>query len=357
MSDHHLDLNLSTASRLDDHLSTLGDVEAVRLILTGSSVIDWDRAQYTCLEDVDRHLRLLLLEPSDPSAQRRMRFLYQESITYMEEHLGYRIPKKLRRIEDVRQIFLFASDTSGFRRTQMLSCILLKLMHVLYHLEASQLKTQTAVSERDLLDLANQRVTNAAQRMRLDGPPIIAFHGNRKTRSSIITKLISKRQNVAAPIFDKLRFRVVVPTESDLFPALRWLSKHLIPFNQTLPEESHNNLLDPDALMQATQDESSLHAPEQRTTKNEFSGKSYRQINFIIDLPVPLPAHYLDGLSALHHGNIVLVQTEFQVVDAQTAQKNEAGENAHSLYKARQLEVVRQRLQRGEPRFPSSEEE
>ncbi len=41
------------------------------------------------------------------------------------------------------------------------------------------------------------------------------------------------------------------------------------------------------------------------------------------------------------------VLVEFQIVDEETLQHNEAGENAHHLYKRRQREEVARRLKRG----------
>ena len=38
---------------------------------------------------------------------------------------------------------------------------------------------------------------------------------------------------------------------------------------------------------------------------------------------------------------------EFQVLDRETAQANEDGENAHELYKERQRRIVERRLVRG----------
>ena len=49
-------------------------------------------------------------------------------------------------------------------------------------------------------------------------------------------------------------------------------------------------------------------------------------------------------------GRVVFVMVEFQIVDQFTAQRNEEGANAHSLYKERQLERVRERLKYGKTR-------
>ena len=49
-------------------------------------------------------------------------------------------------------------------------------------------------------------------------------------------------------------------------------------------------------------------------------------------------------------GRTVFALVEFQVLDRATAQANEEGENAHSLYKERQRAIVGQRLKRGRRR-------
>jgi uncharacterized protein (TIGR04552 family) len=47
------------------------------------------------------------------------------------------------------------------------------------------------------------------------------------------------------------------------------------------------------------------------------------------------------------HGTIVFVLTEFQIVDARTAENNESGENSHDNYKERQAVRVKARLMHG----------
>jgi hypothetical protein len=83
--------------------------------------------------------------------------------------------------------------------------------------------------------------------------------------------------------------------------------------------------------------------------RNEFSGGTYRMINFIIDVPVRLD-HLLNRAGdpwMLQKGSIVYVACEFQVVDQETAYLNERGENSHAKYKMRQREKVAQRLMWG----------
>jgi uncharacterized protein (TIGR04552 family) len=330
----------------------LADIQSIRLMLSGGSVVDWNRLELSTPEHVDRFLRLHGLHMDEPLHRQRLRFVFNESVSYLEEHLKLHFPVEIRNPDDVRDIFLWASEYGGFRRKQILSCVILKLMHVIQHLAAADLRHRAAISEAKLLDLAHRRVLDAARQMKEDGVPITSFTGNRKSRSSVITKLLAKKENVAATVFDKLRYRCIVERPEDLAPTLAWIARYLFPFNYVIPEQSHNNLLDPARLVShLTADERArlqIPGPDlalEEDKGNEFSGKSFRVINFIMDFPVPMPPerHPFD----VELGHTVFVNVEMQVVDEETARNNELGENAHHLYKQRQQQVVAQRLKRG----------
>ena len=344
------------------HMSALTDLslspdqlETVRLIVHGNSVIDWNRSSFRTRDDVDRFLRLHLLDPEDPEDQRRIRFVYGESVNYLEEHLGLHFPEDLRNPEDVRDVFVEASKTGGFRRRQIQACVILKLMHVINHLETAELKHQTPLSEAELLDLAERRIVATADKMRKSGFPLIAFYGSRKTRNSVITKLLAKKENTAATIFDKLRFRIVTEKKEHVLPAISWLTENLFPFNYVIPGESHNNLVQLSETLERPEYRDYLQGMQGGEVEedaqlnpedNPFSGASYRMVNFIVDFPVRVD-HLVNVRYGALLGRTAMVLVEFQVLDKETAQLNEEGENAHQLYKDRQRATVSSRLKKG----------
>jgi uncharacterized protein (TIGR04552 family) len=355
-----LDTRLTSAvQRLEVELD---DVEKVRLLLSGGSVIDWQRAIFADLEDVDQFLALHLLDMDDAADRERLRYVYNEAVSYLEEHLHLRFPAELRNPGDVREVFLWASQADGFRRRQILSCVILKLMHVIHHMEAADLKFKAPISEARLIDLAEGDILRKARQMREDGLPVVSFYGSRKTRSSVITKLLAKRENLAATVFDKLRFRIVVERRDDLVPALVWLCRHAVPFNYIIPGQSHDSLIDQRQLVELLDAEARDRLQQvldevelAEGGKNEFSGKSYRTINFIVDYPVKVPDAAAAVSFGFELGRVVYVMIEFQLLDEETARHNEEGENAHHLYKARQNEVVAKRLKRGRARKTSGD--
>jgi uncharacterized protein (TIGR04552 family) len=325
------------------------DKDAVLLSLTGGSVVDWTGLSFRTYADVDSFLRLWLCDVTqDGWARERLQYVYNQAVNYLEEHVGLTFRQEVRRPRDVRDAFLRASMRDRFSRDRIQYCAVLKLMHVINHLEMQELRSQSAFREIDLIELANEKVLGAAERMRANFP-LRAFYGNRKTRPSVITKLLAKRESTAATVYDKLRFRIVTETREEIVPALAWLFRNLVPFPAIIPGESVNSLLTEDEVDAASD------LPELRgilrarpPDANPYSGNIYRVINFIVDLPVPV--YEIPGVVAPTHpallGAAVAVLVEFQIVDAESESANEDGESRHDAYKLRQRARVYERLGR-----------
>ena len=152
------------------------------------------------------------------------------------------------------------------------------------------------------------------------------------------------------------RFAEARPGE---IPSVVWhLAQHLFPFNYAVPGQTRNSLVRFGDVLKAHPAGAALAAQLQLPAdaerrdpsepRNEFSGRDYRSLNFVVDLPVRVD----DLLSPLDPmadelGRIVFTLVEFQVVDRATAFANERGESSHERYKKRQLKRVLRRLSRG----------
>ena len=349
-----LDVNASILKALSGTLS-LSDLETVRLILQGNSIIDWNRANFRTVEEAERFLGLHHFSFSKPNDVRRLRYLRDSAVTYLEDQFQLRFPDDIKYAQDLRAIFLMASQTGGFRRKQILCCVVLKLMHVLQHLDAAELRHQIPLAEADLLNIAAQKIDRIGREMTQSGLPIVSFYGSRKARNSIITKLLAKSENIAATVFDKLRYRIVTQRPQDILPTLVWMSHNLFPFNYVIPGESHNNLSSLRdmakegvyaELLASLESNGIDQEVASERDENSFSGSNYRIINFIVDVPVRID-HVIQSSQYQTLGHVLYVMVEFQILDKETAIQNEEGDSAHRLYKQRQLEQVRVRLRKG----------
>lgn len=331
----------------------LTDLETVRLLLRGDSVVDWHRLNFADHAAVDRFLRLCELDPSTDRELDRIEAVRGDAVDYLTRVYQLALPDEICDEVPARDLFLIASRSGPHQRA---ACVVLKVMHIIYHLAGRQALMTLSVSDDAIFREIERKVVRVVEELRAAGCAIAEFEWSRKPRDSQITKLLAKRSTLAANIYDKLRFRLIVPAESDLVPTLATLTRQLIPFNYIVPGESVNQLVDLGRLLE---DDGHLRAlapsmqPQQGGGRrlpahNEFSGPEYRIINFVADLPLRLERLVPSFDPGPEDSHVVFVLTEFQVADKATAQRNDSGACSHEAYKARQHERVRVRLLRDE---------
>jgi uncharacterized protein (TIGR04552 family) len=334
------------------------DLETLRLVLRGGSVVDWRRLDFETAEEVDRFLGINLFELADPRDERRLRAILDQAVAYLRTVFGYRVADAVAHPADLRDLFLLASGVLEPKRYRRIACVVLKVMHVVQHLEARELLFRTPVREADLAEKVDAQVLADLARLQRGGLPIVEFGGSVKPRHSLMTKLLAKRESVAAQIYDRLRYRIVTERRDQIPAVLLQLTEGLFPFNHAIPDQTQNNLVDFAQLLRSHPDGARIGAalqvphdveePDPTQPRNDFSGRGYQVLNFIVDLPVRIDEFIPKEIPAEDDlGRIVYSLVEFQVVDVETQRRNEAGDSAHDRYKRRQLKRVLRRLSRG----------
>lgn len=340
------------------------ELEEVRLILRGGSVIDWRRLNFQDREEVDAFLRLSLFRPDVAGDEARMREILREAVDYLRSAFRYRVADAVAEPESIHDVFLIASGVGDQKKWRRIACIVLKVMHTIFHTDSREMLHRLPIASEKLLGIVDARVQRwGAELQALDGS-VVEFSGSVKTRESMITKLLAKRETVAAQIFDKVRYRIITKEWSDILPAIHHLTSRLVPFNLVVPAQTENTLVSFRGLIEGSPQLAELvpslqldpyEATELEWEKkdgvpNEFSGRSYRVLNFVADVPVRLDdkRDALDPcINLVGSPSIVFVPVEFQFLDEETARNNELGENSHERYKRRQQLRVLRRLSRG----------
>jgi uncharacterized protein (TIGR04552 family) len=332
---------------------TLADLEPIRLILRGDSVIDWRRLDFAREEEAREFLAAQELRLDDPADRVRMEYVKSEAIAFLRRQFDYPIPRPVEHAS-LTELLMMASGT-GHRA--MCACTILKCMHIIHHLDGRELLFVLPMSDQDVFHIVEEKVYRVIGGMLAGGFPITEFVGGRKNKDSLITKLLSKQETLAAQIYDKLRFRIVTRTRDDIFPMVQYLTKSLFPFNYVVPGQSINSIFGFKSYVETTSLRSLL--PQMQVhggvdddltpSDNQFSANSYRIIHFVVDMPVRLPRRILDRAppSAAQLGSVIFVICEFQIVDRETEMQNEIGEASHAKYKERQKKAVIRRLQLG----------
>jgi uncharacterized protein (TIGR04552 family) len=332
----------------------LADLEAVRLVLRGGSVIDWHRLNFDSKQETAELVRALELDPEVDSDRERMNELRDEAISYLRRNYDFPIPKPVANSEVLELLML----ASGRGHRQLCACTILKVMHIIHHLAGRELLFMLPISDQEVFALVEEKVYRVIGGMLAHGFPILEFIGGRKNKDSLLTKLLSKPETLAANIYDKVRFRIVTRGPDDIFSVVNYMLRHIFPFNYVIPGQSTNTLLHFRSYCEAHPHLRELarnlqiaadHEDENARVDNRFSAQSYRVVHFVVDLPVRLPLEMAKqapaGAAAL--GPVVFVQTEFQIIDRQSEQQNELGEASHDAYKERQKRAVMHRLKVG----------
>jgi uncharacterized protein (TIGR04552 family) len=314
--------------------------QEIRLLLHGDSVVDWHRLMLSGPDDVRRLLRVNSIDVDNPKDLARLESLRSQAVRYLTESLGLRLDPHVATAVSCLELLLLAS---GKGRWQRQACTLLKVMHIIYHLDARELRTALSIPDRELHALVEHSIVAMFDELRAAGVPVVEFAWSHKTKESLITKLLVKRETSAARVFDRLRFRVIVERAEDIVPTLQVMLHSFIPFNYVVPGQTVNSLIDTSSIDPIPRGRD-LQASEE---SNEFSGEGYRVLNFVADLPVRVDALLVGTPFEGGAMSVVFVLTEFQIIDRAQARSNEEGESSHAQYKHRQHQRVRERLLRG----------
>ena len=230
------ELGVGRLKRLEEF--DLFELESVRLILRGDSVIDWHRLNLESVAQARALLEANEFNPDDPAHRARLESIKNEAISYLRRQFDFPIPIPVAHAS-VEELLMLAS---GKGHRQLCACAILKAMHIIHHLDGRELLFSLPMSDQDVFHLVEEKVYRVIGGMLSAGFPIVEFVGGRKNKDSLYTKLLSKSDSSASQVYDKLRFRIVTRSAGDVLPVLLYLTERLFPFSLVLAGESINTI-------------------------------------------------------------------------------------------------------------------
>lgn len=328
-----------------------GQLTILRHVLAGESAVDLHRLWLNDRQSVERFLRLHQFDTDNPLDVGRLRDLLHEAVEYLSDAFRFEVPDEVAQPAEIHDLFLTASH--GPARQRRMACMVLKVMHIQHHIAGRETVFGAKVSEAKLADRLGRRILRVVDQLRASGIDVLEYAGGKKSHASMLTKLLAKRTTLANQIFDRLRFSITVRTRDDLVRTILLLAEEFAPFNYVVPGQSQNGIITLGDVARVLDIEPQIVWEEWTrgrdtpaadgsapTPPNEFSGRSYRCVNFVADIPMRI-----DDLMPTATPAIAFAQTEIQLFDEETARANNEGENAHTRYKKRQYARVRARLE------------
>ena len=134
---------------------TLGDLQAVRNVLDGGSVIDWQRLDFRDHDEVDRFLRVNEFSPQNREDLLRLEELRAEAVDYLRANFSFQIPASIADTTSVRDLFLLASAAGAGARVY--ACVILKVMHIIHHLAGRELLFRLPISDDQMFTMGGTK--------------------------------------------------------------------------------------------------------------------------------------------------------------------------------------------------------
>ncbi len=335
---------------------------------------------------------------------------YQEALQFIKryflregnaEGLELSVPQFFYTITDISELFLAATAQGASSRTleeSLWAGVILKVMHTILHADKDLRYRYFSVVQQQIFDRFYKYIARDEENrlfLKSEGMaiPLVDFQTKaKKTRESIIIKLLHKQENVAEEVFDRIGVRFVTHTKLDALRVIKFLiANYVVMINNIKPSRSQNTLVDLEALRRRS------HGMLKRTLRegwseavflreysaivdtccpslvgderaNAHSSSEYRAIHFtgrqLIKYRNPFMAHFnevrkaalQDQENPLAKQLLALDTTpisrdvrffypfEVQITDLEGHQRNTQGEASHQEYKRSQVKSAMKRI-------------
>ena len=360
-------------------------------------------------EKVENFIKGLGLDTTDPVSKAELFGNFQEAVQFIRRYflkednpngLDLKIPHSLFAITDARELLMMITKGSQYSAyEQMWAEVILKVMHTILHVDKDLRLNYFSVIQTQIFDRYykyihrdqyNQLYLGTEKSERI---PLEDFEAkSKKTRDSVIIKLLCKMENVAEELFDQIGIRFITKGRFDVMRVLKFLlEKNIIIPHNIKPSRSFNSLVDmnkfkkrhlrvlkmsmrnnlsEDRFLQALDREMMECLPNRKNNyKNMHSSSEYRSIQLtcrqLIKYQNPFLQEFYNmrGMakkmaeedklakkilsldSSLIAKNIQFFYPyEIQILDIEGHRENTLGEASHKEYKKAQIKSVIKRI-------------
>jgi uncharacterized protein (TIGR04562 family) len=278
--------------------------ETFDVVCSGKSSLDATN-YLTELHDKDQVANFLYgygFDVTDPVETAELFGIFQEAIQFIKryflkegnpEGLDLKVPSYLFTITNISELFLAATGhtVSKLKKDEQIwAGVILKVMHTLLHTDKDLRYRYYSTIQQQIFDrfykFIHRDENNGLFLKNETGKSISLFDFQtkaKKTRDSIVIKLLHKQENVAEELFDRIGVRIITKSKLDALRVIKFLHRnHVIMINNIKPSRSQNSLVDLFQLKKR------LYSLYKEAIKNELSEVNfYEKLNSLIDQSAP----------------------------------------------------------------------
>lgn len=266
--------------------------DTLRLFLEGFSPVDLESLAITSRQEAMEFIAAYGYDLSDSREREEAVGIHQEAIAFISQFLcpalddesaDLEIPDEISAPSDLTDLLLLSSDSDN-TVYRAWACAVLRVMHTISHANlAARTPYFRDVQEQILGPFRNHIFPSPEEPKSLGkGPSSVplkaAFFKRRKSRESLILKLLHKPDNVASEVYDRIGIKLVTQTKVDAVLALKYLRKqNLVSLPLLTPGRSRNTLVDLESFREAYE---ALTAGKRKIDEEETDQEFFRQLAF-----------------------------------------------------------------------------
>jgi len=275
--------------------------ETFDIVCSGKSSLDATN-YLTDISDKDQVAKFLYgygFDINDPVENAELFGIFQEALQFIKRYfliegnpdgLNLKLPNFLYTMTSISELFLAATghSSSNIKAEESLwAGVVLKVMHTILHTDKDLRYGYFSTIQQQIFDRFYKFIHRDEQNrlfLRNDQEgvniPLYDFQTKaKKTRDSIIIKLLHKQENVAEELFDRIGVRFITYNKLDALRVIKFLHvNYVIMINNIKPSRSQNSLVNLQELRKKIR---SLYKDTLRKKADEEF--FYRTLNQIID--------------------------------------------------------------------------
>jgi uncharacterized protein (TIGR04562 family) len=246
---------------------------------------------------------------TDPVENAELFGIFQEALQFIKryfliegnpEGLDLKVPNYLYSITNISELFLSATGNSNFKlktEESLWAGVILKVMHTILHADKDLRARYFSTVQQQIFDRFYKFILRDDEnRLFLKNDsgtriPLYDFQTKaKKTRDSIIIKLLHKQENVAEELFDRIGVRIITYNKLDALRVIKFLHKnYVIMINNIKPSRSQNTLVDLKILRK------NMFGLYKMAIRNQLPEDDfYQRLNNLISESYPKSAHHSD---------------------------------------------------------------
>lgn len=238
--------------------------DVVNLMLRGRSVIDLNQGISLRTEEAaDEFLLKYGYNLENPVERAEVYGNYHEAMRFIRKYFlkpenldgaDLEIPRAFLELTDARQLFVWASDKSlEHAHRARWACSILRVMHAISHLDKDLRHDYFPDIQKQIFDRFYKEIHSENEVLYLGDPKnpesvrLEKFQTKpRKTRDSVVLKILHKKELLAEDVFDQIGVRFVTQSRIDVVRVLKFLrDRNIVMAMNIRPSRSRNNLVDP----------------------------------------------------------------------------------------------------------------